>query len=329
MTKYEISQILHGYIRKTANGDKPLRSLNHGEVDLVLDLKRIEKETNVCITELCLAKEILKGMRDINCYWIITNLWRMIDSMVKQRKLVTGARQTLMRLAPNQMEYGSLISLRNEVRDRIKYLREVPVPENIRLTPLQDYVEIMNAESLSELMLKRWPIISDMVEVQRDPAALGLVCDEIMKVLKEHGRENSYVLRIQEYIQHRNEIREQYKQEKAEQKRNEALRESQNGIRIFMEKFFSSVRNHRTCDAIHLSNKCITEQINAGHRGDFCILSCGFYTGNYVYRFVQDDGKLINNFRHAGFYKTRDEALNMIESLKNKYSDHIFEAVEL
>ena len=323
----QTDKILYKYLERAYN--KQARQLDAAETRLVLELRQLEKEINVCVTEIITIRQVLEQMKVSDLFWVANNFRRISMSLVSQRKLVNAARLGMMGTKPNNDELQAILKLKPQIEDRLKYLHAVPIPENVLLTPLKEYVELSGAESFSDIIRKRFPTAKDMMDFQEDKEQMNLFIGEIIDELKQAGRENDYLPRLNEYIERNQQRIEKEKAEKAEAKRKEALREGWNGMPIFKDLFCKGIRTLEGSQPIRLSKQAISTHMAQGHRGQFCVLCCGFGNGKYVYRYVTEDGTLKNNFTNIGVYPTYAAANEAIVSFRDMWPDKAFEAVAI
>lgn len=323
----ETDKVLHKYLDRAKK--QHVRQLSIGESSLVLELRQIEKDMNVCVTEVILVKQMLQAMKIKDLFWIIQNFERISKSLIVQRKLVTATRLSLMAVKPTTEELTAIFKLKPDVKKRIEYLNAIPIPENVRLTPIQEYIELIGKKSFADVIRKKFATAKEMVDFQENTEQMQAYIDEIFETVKQAGKENEYVSRLDEYIQTAKQKQADLRAEKAAERHQEAVREGQNGMNYFREHFFRGIRTLEGDETIHLSPQAISTHMAQGHRGKFCVLSCGYVNGRLIYRYAKEDGELKNNFVGIGIYPTYDNANQAVAKLQELWPDRVFEAVAI
>lgn len=323
----DTTKILHKYLDRSTH--RPARQLSSEETATVLELRQLEKNINVCVTEIILIKHLINHLKIRDLFWVVNNFERIATSLIKQRRLVSAARLGMMALAPDEDEAKAIARLKPDIEERIRYLNSIPIPENILLTPIHEYVELSGEKSFADIIRKKYPTAKEMVQLHENIQEIDAVVNEIVTKLKEVGKENDYVERLNNYIAISERKKASLKAEKERERRKEELKESQNGIFMFTNQFFEGIRTLKGNKDIGLSLASISRHMAEGHRGKFCVLCCGLVNGRLIYRYVKDDGSLLQRFTDVGIYDSYDIANTAISRFKERWPTRAFEAVAI
>ena len=319
------SYILHDYLKKASYKKRPIRKMTNDEWLIEDQLRQTKKKANLCITEMLLVTRIIYRMNVRDLYWVSNNFQRMVTSLRKQRDLVAATSAAFMGFKPNDEEMNAIAKLVPDIEKRIQFIHSVPIPENIELTPLKEYIDLLGSENFTDELKKEFPTGFDMFNAKNE--RLDAYIEKIFQTLEESGKANDYRKRLERYVAMAKEKKDKHDKEKKDEKLARATNESQNGIDLFMELFFKGVRTLEGCEKIGLGKQSIRNAINRGHRGDFIILCCGFGNQRLYYKYLRKDGQLTQYFGGAGFYKTMGEAEEQLRTATDQYPGKSFAVV--
>lgn len=322
------SEVFHEFLSR-ACAKSVVRPLSQQEVGLVLSLRDTAKSMNICITELLLVKRVILKLQIRPLQWVCRNFDRIVNSLLRQRNLVCAARKAIMVEAPTAEEWTSIRKLQQSVENRLQYLRDIPIAENIRLTPLQDYIDLVGEDQFLPELRKAFPSAMEMYQAQRNAEQLTRYADHILAIVREAGREDVYLERLSVYLERLDRRKQADMQEKLEEKIREARSESENGIMLMRELFSKGVRTLEGSPEIGLSSLAVKHHMHQGDRGRYCILCCGFYRDHLQFRYVRQDGVLLRGFGNVGLYQTYDEAQEAMKVLDGRYPDKAFAVAAL
>jgi len=325
----ETDRILHEYLKKAAYREK-CRALEPDEMQMVLELRETEKQMTVCVVELITMQEILRAAGEKEIYWITNNLHRMIRSLIGQKKLVSAIRLSVMgTVAPEEKEKDAIRKVMRDIHERLRYLHAIPIPENLRLTWIHDYLEVTGETDFAQVIRRKYPTMRAMVDLQEDQEALGRFLEEMRESLIRAGREDDWKDRLREYIWINQKRDAEEKARKAEEKRKEAERESMNGMNVFRQEFFKGIRTLEGSKAVGLSRQAVHNHLAAGDRGKFVVLCCRYSMGRLLYRYVKADGELKTSFAGVGMWDTYQAASEALPALRGRWPGSTFEVVAI
>ena len=319
---------LQEFLRKALAKERDLRKLTPDEFGVVVELREIKKAANRCITEMCFTKEVIFRLRIYDLMWVKNNFDRMVHSLTKQCDLIKAVSKAYSGLKPEEKELKAIQKLISDVKKRIAYINAVPIPENIRLTPIQDYIDIIGGDNFINEVKTVFPMGKDLYESQRN-GRMERYINEMMEVLEKSGKAEAYKERLGAYIEIAKKKKEALEREKAIEKQAYAFNESQNGIMLFREQFFKGIRTLNGNAKIGLSDSAINYHLNQGHRGKFCILCCKFSRNKLQYKYMKANGTFSPSFQNCGLYDTFQDAASVLSGYVRLYPDMAFEAVAI
>ena len=319
---------LQEFLRKAFAKERDLRKLTPDEFGVVVELRKIKKAANLCITEMCFTKEVISRLRIDALMWVKNNFARMINSLIKQRDLIMAVSKAFSGLKPDEKELKAIQKFVADIKKRIAYINAVPIPENIRLTPIQDYMDLVGGDNFINEVKTVFPMSKDLYESQKD-GSIERYINEMMETLEKAGKAEAYKERLGAYVEIANEKKKAREREKTMEKQAYALNEAQNGILFFREQFFKGIRTLNGSANIGLSASAISHHLKQGDRNKFCILCCKFSQNRLQYRYMMANGTFSKSFLNCGLYDTFQDATSVIANYVNLYPDIAFEAVSI
>lgn len=321
-------QIVDDFLKRSQKQYGKLRQLDSDETDLCLDIRKVRKSANLCMTELLFVKETIKRTGISDLYYVVMNFERIIHSVYRQRNFMNALFAAVSTTKPSEEEKKAIKHSISDFYKRISYINEIPIPENIKLTPIQDYLDVVGAENFLEEIRAIMPTGKDIFE-SRTNGSMDSIISNMMTTLKNEGKDELYKARLSEYTKMVHARREKEKEERSKERTAKAKNEAENGIGLFKEMFCRGIRNLKTEKSIHLEERSIRAHLNAGHRGKLCILCCGYRNGKIMYRYVLGDKSLGKFFTNVALYESIDDANREIASLINDYPDRAFEPIAI
>lgn len=322
-------QILHDYITRSEQSGDIIRDLTGEELELYASIRSSVKSVNAFVTELIFIRKVIKAMEIYDLYVVANNFYRISHSMVLQRDLLTAAKCSLLRKQPNEDEIKSIKLLQKQINDRIKYLSAVCVSENIKLTPIQDYIDIVGDKNYLINIRNRFSRSMDVFKASNDENNLNDYVHEVMSELKKHGKAEAYKERIAEYKKTTDKKAEQSKKEKEKEKIDAIRNEADNGIILFKDLFAKGIRTMDGCQKIGMSQLGVRRELNNGARGKFCIIGCGFSKNHLFFRYINRQGNLNKVFSSLWFFETYDEGRHFLGEYQDKYPNMAFDIVAI
>lgn len=321
-------KIVNDFLTRSQKQIGNLRQLDSDEINICMDLRRVKKSANVCMTELCFVKEVIKRLNINDIYYVVMNFERIIHSVYRQRNFMHALFCAISQTKPSEEEKNAIKSSISKFYKRIAFINEVPIQENIKLTPIQDYLDIVGATNFMEEIREIMPTGKEIFESITN-GSMDSIISNMMTTLKNEGKDELYKARLAEYTKMVRVRHEKEKEERSKERTAKAKNEAENGIGLFKELFCRGIRNLKTEKLIHLEERTIRVHVNAGHRGKFCILCCGYKNGKIIYRYVLDDQRLGKFFANVSLYETINDANEAITSLLRVYPDKAFTPIAI
>ena len=319
---------LHEYLRKAFLKDRKMRELSPEDFGKYMELREIRKAANLCMTEMIFTKFVIRRMKIKELEWVTNNFERMTKSMYKQRDLVSAVISAFSCYIPDDNELKAIDNFIQRIKTRIEFVNTVPIPENIRLTPIQDYMDLIGGDCFINEVKTEFPMSRDLYESQKN-GKMDAYLSTIMETLEKAGKAEAYKERLDEYIRVASKRKEAQEAEKEAEKTAFNLNEAKNGILLFREQFFKGIRTLDGSAKIGLSASAINHQLKHGNRGKFCILCCYFSRGDIRYRYMRGNGTFSPSFQNVGLYETLEDACQVISDYVQLYPDRAFEAVAI
>lgn len=319
---------LHRFITKTGGANK-IRELLPDELIVVSNLSDTIHKMNLCITELVLIRYVISylGIKDLA--WVKNNIQRIICSLQKQRDLVCSTRHAFSAIKPNEEESQAIKGLTKDVNDRICFLNSIPIPENIRLMPIHDYLELVGEDSFVKEVKKWFPTYHDII-VSEQNGSMNKYVSYIMKTLESVGKADAYKARLSGYVCAARQRNEKIIAEKKEERENNAKNDALNGMLLFKDLFFRSIRELSGNEKIGTSGKGIRAVLNQGARGKMIVLCCYSFKHEFVFRYMNNDGTMARKFgRTIGFYETYEDATKAAETFSTRSPIKAFDVVAI
>lgn len=321
-------KIVDDFIKRSKKQIDKLRQQDSDEIDICMDIRRVNKSANLCMTELLFVKEVIKRFNYHDLYYVVMNFERIINSVHKQRNFMYALFCAISRTKPSEEEKNAIKSTISKFYKRIAFIHEVPIQENIKLTPIQEYLDIIGETNFMEEIREIMPTGKEIFESMTN-GSMDRLISSMLTTLKNEGKDELYKGRLSEYTKMIRERCEKEKEEREKERTANAKSEAENGIGLFIELFCRGIRNLKTETSIHLTERSIREHLNAGHRGKFCILCCGYRNGKIMYRYVANGQNIVPRFGNVSLYESIDDANREIASLINAYPDRAFAPIAI
>lgn len=322
--------VLHEYIKRAfAPEEKTVRKMSPEEFKTVLELREVKKAVNLCMTEMVFTKAVIYKLKINDLMWVMNNFGRIISSLGKQKEFLNAVSAAYSYRKPDADEKKAVEKVIADILKRIEYLNKVPIPENIRLTPIQDYMDLLGADTFIREVKTVFPASKDLYQAQRNGEIEKYISD-MLDTLKQAGKADLYKERLGAYVSMIQKRKEKAEAEKEAEQFEIAKHEAENGIDLFRELFFKGIRNIQGVEKIGLAKTAITHHLIHGHRGKFCILCCGLAkNGKLMYRYMKKSGEASKSFQGCALYNDLAEAGEALKGFQTIYPDRAFTAVAI
>lgn len=317
--------VLRNYATRALKQSKQtLRPLSDDDLRILAELRTEKKNTGICITEIIFIKKVVLCINSSELHWITNNLERISKSLCKQRDLIKAVSKSIMICEPNNNERKTITKFIADLRKRVDYLRTVPLSENIKLTPIQDYIDLVGKEKYIDELKTEFPDAKAMIE---GTANLDAYIKKIMLILEKADKHELYKERLNKYIEAEKARKEKQRGELEAEKKAYAKNEAQNGILFFVEQFYKGIKTLKGSGKIGLTEKAIHYQLSKGNRGKFIVLCCGYSRGRITYKYMLESGKDSPSFMNAYTFNTINDANIYIRKIQENYPERVFQAV--
>ena len=161
--KYLEKRDIHSDPKRNDDDFALMKTINHA-INKNKDLYR-----KVCTMAFCLQKAA-KEDPAIQADNIITNLFGIAKSIERQRKLAKGVNRKTAHTPTSEKERWAITRMCSRMNARMDYLSGTVIPENLKMTPIFDYLKITgrnwedDLQELTGLFLSREEIEKRMEE---------------------------------------------------------------------------------------------------------------------------------------------------------------------
>ena len=319
--------ILRDYIKQgVTHKDRPIRDISGEELELFNKLRKGQKEMNALITEILVVIGVFRKIGKEELNYIIQNLHRIAMSLVKQRDFSVALKQTLMRNAPRPEEKAPLKAFANKIGTRVDFIRKTVLPGNWELTPVLEYLEITGSDDLFEDIYQRFGNRTEMYRANRgETDEIDQYAMDILLTVREHGLGERYKERLEAYAEREKLRKEAEQQVKFEERQSLA----QEGMVEFQQLLHKSVHDHISIKRIQINKDVVMERINKYGRNSWVVLCTYVRSGKCVYRYAGAENRMEAYFIHARIFTEESGAESAAETLRKRFPDRIFEAVQL
>lgn len=310
------------------------RARTQKENEILLETKHLWKQLGVLIIEMIMIRDALRrhGTRELR--YITNNINRIIFSVVKQRRLVDAVALRFRYFEPKDQETEAILELIKYTRERIERLKTKIIPENIELTFLKEYADIIggmdafNAEIRTVFYAKKDELFD---EKGNGRAPLYDYLDQIYSVVQEHEQIEHYKERLNNYLEIEQKRQNAIKEEKLKEKNEYEHNESSQGLMLFCQMFYKCLRGHQgENERIGIKRGTIVNMLIRHERKGFVILSCKLHpSSGFVYRYYGSNGYAVISLSQAKIFDTLEEANRTAEDLQNRYPASAYTVVDI
>ena len=310
---------LEGYISLAdKRGDGTPRAITAEDLEVICLLRTRYQDMNVLIADVLTVSKVLKRLGDKRVFAITNNLFRIVNSLHRQRNLVYATLKCFKKLKPEAYEMGYIRDLCDAVAERVKFLREKILPENISLTPIAEYLEESGSVSLTDDVFKQVGNRQRLAELMRSgehDEAIERYVAHILEVVERAGTGKRYEERVAKWYARSEKIRaaKEAEQELAQNERD--LQLAEDGLRQFRQAFLSGVDKVEGRDDIGLPQQTLEKVILRG-RGKWVILRCEHKYGKLMKRYYTEKGDWNKRGFNAKAFAGEDECRQALGVLR-------------
>lgn len=330
MGLYRNNTVLDMYLRKyDKTKQNPIRRMTSEDTRTLVDLNDLQHEFNMLMTELFTVKDVVKAMGDRRLAYVVSNLFRVINSLMKHRDKVRVVRYAWCAIRPEEDEEQGVKTFIRQSRERIRYIGETVLEENAKLTPLTEYLEV-RGKTLKEDIYGFFGSRSAMYGATRgENDLMDKYVGHILTVLEESGKKTLYQERLERYVRQRDERMEAIRAEKQAEKNAVLQKALRDGMDVFRSRFNCAVFNLKDDGSIGVSLMSIEGMIRRHGRNAYVILRTSVHNGKIYFRYMKDGGNYTRSFAGAKAYRTEGEAEKERERLQKKEPWKLFEVIKI
>lgn len=291
----------------------------------------MKNDLNALCAEVFTIIHVMEHMENKDLFYVSRNLFRVVNSLRKQRELAFSVQRAFSTFKPQPDELKGIVVFISDCRKRIRFLKETILPDNMKMTPIHEYLVIVGSPDVSTDLYKRFKTRSEMYRVttSEDKTDLNSYINDIFSTVEKAGKLHEYEDRLNEYIKLSDERDRKIEADKQERKRQTERRVAEDGMLVFQRRFNNVSFELRSDDRIRMGIECVRRRINQYGRNCFFILCCYTYAGKPLFRYVGNGLELYPYFYSGHVYMNEDEANADMEKLIGMHPDKVFEVVEL
>ena len=324
-----LSDALDKFLSKSPHTSKFVRKLTPEEFERITTMSKLYRDMNSLLTQLITIRTLITAIDNQSLLAVKGNICRMVDSIMKQRDKIYATKATFAVICPTPFESKAIEDLIAKSKQRIEFLEQTIIPENLRLTPIYDYLQIKNM-TFKEEIKSRFVTQSELIEAMHDKEILSAYIAEILDTTAQIPNANAYQTRLSDYLSARdkrnNTLSDQYEQRDAEIKRINILKDY---MTTFQSAIYSSVYSLRENILIGIKDKGLRSFINANGRDASMLLCCYMYGNKPVCKYVTTDGKLTEHLTHRCSFKTKAQTEQIKTTCATQYPTRLFDIITL
>lgn len=331
MGLYRSSYVLDKYIGKRGGQvDRPVRDWTPAEFEIYMDLGELWHEFNILICEMLTTTRVLSIMGDKSLEPVTANLFKMTNSLTSQRNKSFAVRLAYATIKPEPNEETEVKAFATMCRTRIRFVESTPLEGNLMLTPIKDYMELTGVKEFRSCLYKFYGNRKAMAAAcKKETTGIEDFAKHILETVRKGGRADSYKVRLENYTKMTRDKRGALPEAKKEEERRKRQAELKDGLIIFTNRFYRSVRDLKDDPVIGTTNIAIRHQIEQHGRNGYFIVRCSVYKGEYIYRYIRNNGVPSKSFYGARIYESEDEARKAAEALSAAGGNWAYDFIKL
>lgn len=330
---YGATDCLDGYLTRynahMQDPERPLASLTDAETRLLMDMRSQITEMNILLLEIIFIKNMLEKQKNQKLYYLCRNFWRMITSVIRHRDKAIKLRYALTKIPPKPKELIALKAFYTRTNNRIGFLRNTIIPENMVITPAKEYLEITGEESFIKVIYKFFNNDKRAIYEASKDGKDSMLLDHVLKVVGDAGRLDASRERMEEYVridaERSTQAREKERQEKLESDRYDAEASMEEFQRILNK----CIRNREDCYEIRFKTDDIIKRISSGKANYYIILCSYRFREKNRFRYANRSNNLVQEFSQAAMYKDEADAQAAADLLQEKYPAKAFDVRQI
>ena len=322
-----LSDALDKFLSRSSTSSKPLRTLTPAEFETVATMSKLYRDMNTLLTQLITIRTIIAAINDKPLWAINGNICRIIHSVTKQRDKVHATKATFAVICPTPFEAKAIQELITKSKQRIEFLEQTIIPENLSLTPIYDYLQAKNLTFKEEIKI-RFTTQSALIDAMHDKEILSAYVTEILDTTAQSADANAYQIRLNRYLHARdmknNTLSDQYEQRDKEERRIAMLKDYMTN---FQSAIYDSVISLHENILIGIREKGLRSFVNANGRTAAMLLCCYMNGDRPICKYVTVDGKITEHLTHRCSFKTKIQAEQVKTICSAQYPKRLFDII--
>ena len=262
----------------------------------------------------CLAIiDVLKSFGGKEIQYLVNNMYRITQSVLRQRDLVIATRRTYVCVQPDPDELTAVRLLTTQCGTRVKYLRETALIGNMELTPIMEYLKIRGFKTMYEELMDYFGSPSEIYNASKD-GRIQEYARNIIQVVEKAGLIDASRERLAECARRDAERVRAQKQSKKDEENARRKSDADSGIELFCRMFNRCVRTMSSNSEIRLAWDVLYHKVNRYGRKACVILCCYAYGNSLMYRYINSQGKQVTSFTDSHVFDP-DAAEVMLKTL--------------
>lgn len=322
------SYTVHGYIALGKSmQDKTRRNMNADDLKMFRDMMAIRKDYNLIAFETLALIAIMKKIGNPKLYPIIINMGRVCNSALKQRDLCYAVSETFVRVEPMIYEVGYINRMQKQMLDRISFVRSYIIPENVLLTPIQDYLEAVGAKCFEDAVVGYYGNRHEVYRATHDDAEVEEFILNLYETVNAAGKGDAYRERLDKYFERNEKLRESAEIEKKEKRMRSDRAIADDGMYEYRKLFWKTVRAMETCAKIGVSRQAMEKMISKHSRNMFVVVRCHAFHDRPIYRYLKPDGSWGLTMASAEVFKSEAEANGKVVQFSDQHPEHAYDVI--
>lgn len=303
------------------------------DLALTHDLMRKYYDMNILVTEILAINRVLKRLDDQKIYAMTNNLYRVMNSLARQRDKVFVCKCAVQSLRPEPYEVEYLQQIMRDTDKRIQFIRGTILPENLELTPIKEYLELTGAKSLADDIYEKIGNRKELVEIVAragDPdGRVDRYVAQVLETVRKAGKETAYQERIAGWYERSERIKaEKTAEEKAERDARN-LKDAEAYMRYFRSEFNRCIRTLDGNESVGISRISLEKMLNKNGRNVWVVIRCYMYGGNPVYRYYKGGGVWKKMMFGAKVFTDEEEATEVVRRYAEEYRGQVFDVMKM
>lgn len=325
MYNYDISRMNDRVIRKFIDdadkaSDPDRSAVTKANMMFLMQLRAVILDYNFFMAQLITIQLILSKISRKDFHYLICNTSRIVKSLLTQRNLFSMMRNAASSMVVDPSTKSAFSYMINRANSRCKYLRETVIPDNLSLTPIKEYIEIVGDDSFLSAISKFAKDTKGLLDFQNS-GGLDMFADDILETVNKAGKGDVFRERISAYNNKRVQQDSSVKTEEFERKSKEKEELAYAGMRKFHSLLNRAIHSRQSCVEIGFMPTNIGRTISK-LMNTYIILRCSVNNaGAYCFHYITRAENVTYNFAQARKFLTFNEAEDCVNRLSSMHAN--------